>query len=53
MEHVDSSRTNLPDLIRSGKRFWTRKGGKTSLFSFICVSRCLILVFAERGNDAL
>lgn len=34
MGHVGSSRTNLPDLIRSEKGSGTEKGGKTSLFSF-------------------
>lgn len=32
MGHVGSSRTNLPDLIRSEKDSGTEKGGKTSLF---------------------
>ena len=53
MGHVGSSRTNLPDLIRSEKGSGTEKGGKTSLFRFICGSRCLILVFTEHRNDAL
>ena len=32
MGHVGSSRTYLPDLIRSEKGSGTEKGGKTSLF---------------------